>query len=163
MLCKEQPLHFGVAIEMRILLSLLLLSLSSCVPLPQMQQYPSRVPFHAVYDLGDRSVLFSIGGDEGRPKDYTIIPEHSYVVDPSGTCHPIQIKPHDFDVSQHYPFIRDEIFILRSGTVTKPIRLYDGTWKFVLVYRRLGGLHDDTFSFRIWTFFYSPIIHGPPN
>jgi hypothetical protein len=141
----------------------LLFGLQGCVPLPQMEQFPSRIPFHAVYDLGDDYVLFTVGGSENHPKDYEIIPQRSHVIDPSGVRHPIRIKPHDYDVSQHFPFIRDEVFVLRSEAVPKPIALHNGTWKFVLACRRSGVVRADEFSFRIWTFYYNPIIHGPPN
>lgn len=141
----------------------LAVSFTGCFPLPQMDQHPSRIPFHADYERGDDHVLFTIGGSENHPKDYDIIPQRSYVVDPSGLHHPIRIKPHDFDISERFPFIRDEIFVLRSETVPKPIQLHDGTWKFVLAYRRSGVIRDDTFSVRIWTFYYNPIVHGPPN
>ena len=142
---------------------LFLYGLQGCIPLPQMKQQPSRVPFHAVYDLGDKYVLFSIGGDEGHRKNYQIIPQRSYVTDPSGTKHPIRIEPHDYDISEHHPFIRDDIYVLRSETVPKPISINDGTWKFVFAWRRSGAVREDEFSFRIWTFYYNPIIHGPPN
>jgi hypothetical protein len=141
---------------------LLLFSLQGCIPLPQMEQHPSRIPFSAGYDLGDRYVLFAIGS-ENRPKDYAIVPQGSHVIDPSGARHPIRVTPHEYDISQHFPFIRDELFVLRSEADPKPISLRDGTWKFVLAWRRSGTARQDTFSFRIWTFYYNPIIHGPPN
>jgi hypothetical protein len=137
--------------------------LQGCIPLPQMEQLPSRVPFHAVYDLGDDYVLFTIGGSENRPKDYVIIPQHSYVIDPAGGRHPIRVRPHHYDLSENFPFIRDEVSVLRSEVDPKPIGLHDGTWKFVLACRRSGVDRTDEFSFRIWTFYYNPIIHGPPN
>jgi hypothetical protein len=144
--------------------SLLLFGLAGCLPLPQMEKHPSRIPFHASYNgWGEKAVIFTIGGCEERPKDYEILPQRSHVIDPSGKQHPIRIQPHEFDISEHYPFIRDDIFVLRSAAHPAPISLRDGTWKFVLTYRRASGVRTDTFSFRIWTFYYNPIIHGPPN
>lgn len=133
------------------------------MPVPQMKQFPSRIPFHAVYDLGDDYVLFTIGGSENHPKDYVIIPQHSYAIDPSGVRHPIRIKVHDYDVSEHFPFIRDEVSVLSSEATPRPMSLHDGTWKFILACRRSGTMRADAFSFHIRTFYYNPIIHGPPN
>jgi hypothetical protein len=125
---------------------LLLCGLQGCFPLPQMEQQPSRVAFHANYDAGDKYVLFAIGA-ENHPKDYEIVAPHSYV----------------FDIAQHYPFVRDDVFVLRSEADSRPIRLHDGTWSFVLARRVSGSEHQDTFPFRLSTFYYSPLIHGPPN
>jgi hypothetical protein len=127
-----------------------------------MEQQPSRVAFHANYDAGDKYVLFAIGA-ENHPKDYEIVAPHSYVLGPSGARHPIRVQAHEFDIAQHYPFVRDDVFVLRSEADSRPIRLHDGTWSFVLARRVSGSEHQDTFPFRLSTFYYSPLIHGPPN
>jgi hypothetical protein len=135
--------------------------LAGCAPLPQMEQHPARLPFSASYDLWDKHVLFGIGW-QNRPKIYEIVPERSYVVDPSGVHHRIRVKPHDYDVLKNFPFIRDDVSVMRSDTDPKPITLGDGTWKFVLALRSSGKTRKEEFSFTLSTFYYNPISHGSP-
>ncbi len=154
-----------LAHNMRVISSvavLFVVGLQGCVPLPQMEPYPSRIPFSANYDHGNRYVSFSIGS-ENQPKDYQIVAQRSYVISPSGERHPIRVEPHAYDISQRHPFIRDDIFVLRSDEDSKPMLLHNGTWKFVLSCRRSDTVRQDEFSFRIWTFNYNPVLHGPPN
>jgi hypothetical protein len=137
-------------------------SVQATVPILQMEQQPSRTEFSAGYNTGEDYVLFAIG-DETQRKAYEIIPEHSYVIDPSGKHHSIRVKPHDYDISEKYPFVRDDIFVLRSAASPKPIRLYNGTWSFVLAWHSSGQEQQETFSFRLWTFNYDPRKDGPSN
>ena len=118
--------------------------------------------FHANYDTGDKYVLFATG-TQNHPKDYEISSARSYVIDPVGIHHPIRIQPHECDESQHFPFIRDDIFVLQSDTDSKPIKLHDGMWNFILTRRTFSTQRQDTFSFRLRTFYYNPLVHGPPN
>lgn len=141
---------------------LLAVNLHAAVPILQMEQQPSRTAFSADYNTGEDYVLFAIG-DESQRKAYKIIPEHSYVIDPSGKHHPIRVKPHDYDISEKYPFIRDDVFVLRSAASPKPIRLYNGTWSLVLAWQSSGQEQQETFSFRLWTLNYDPRKDGPSN
>jgi hypothetical protein len=140
------------------------LVLQGCMSLPQMEKLPSRVPFHAVYDgRGKKYVLFTIAKDENKPKDYEIVAANSFAIDPKGARHSIRVEPHGFDIEQRYPFVRDDVYVLRSAEKPEPISLRDGTWRFVFKLRRGGAVTTETFSFRLWTFHYTPAIHGAPN
>ncbi len=143
-------------------LVLLMVSLQGCVPIQQVDQLPSPVAFHATYAPDDGYVLFAIG-EETPSKEYEIVPDHSFVVDPSGVHHPIRVEPYDYDVSRRISFVQDEIYVLRSATDSKPIRLHDGIWRFVLTWRSHDQERQETFPLRIWTLHYNPAVQGWPS
>jgi hypothetical protein len=132
------------------------------IPIKQLQQQPSTTDFHMVYDDSEKYVLLSIGSEKAKKK-YAIIDDGSYAVDQSGKHYPISVKPHDFDLSQGFPYIRDRIYVLRSKVNKKVLALHNGTWTFHLNLDDNGQREQKEFSFRLWTFFYNPVIHGAPN
>ena len=38
-----------------------------------------------------------------------------------------------------------------------------GHWVFVLAIEASRKIRVEEFPFRLWTFYYNPILHGPPN
>jgi hypothetical protein len=141
---------------------LLVASLQACIPIQQVDQLTSPVAFHAVYDPDGGYVQFYIG-DLAPPKEYEIVADRSYVIDPSGTHHPVRVEPSREDISRHLDFVGDEIFILHSQKNQNPIKLYNGTWRFVLTWRSHDQEHQETFPLRVWTLFYNPFIQGWPS
>jgi hypothetical protein len=130
------------------------------IPLKQLEKQPSTTSFDMVYDNGH--VLLSIG-DSNQEKRYKIVEAESYASDESGKHYPISVRPHDYDLSQKFPFIRDEIYVFQSREAKKAMSLHNGIWTFHLTLEENGQRLEREFSFRLWTFYYNPIFHGPPN
>jgi hypothetical protein len=130
------------------------------IPLKQLEQQPSSTPFNMNYDNG--CVLLSIGNGNGK-KLYEIVEAESYASDESGKRYPISVRPHDYDLSQKFPYIRDEIYVFQSREAKKAMSLHNGIWTFYLTLEENGQRLEKEFSFRLWTFYYNPIFHGPPN
>ena len=148
------------------------LLLVGCIPLKQLQEQPSSTDFGMTYDCMpfdcDRYVLLVIGKEHSihAKKEYQILENGSYAFDKSGRHYPISVKPHDYDLSQSNQFIRDRIYVLRSKEDKRAICLHNGLWTFHLVlenFENNGQSVEKEFSFRLWTFYYCPIIHGAPN
>ena len=102
-------------------------------------------------------------GTIAEPKKITIIGSKSYVVDPKGIRREVEIEPHEFDIETKSPNIRDRVFVLDTSK-NRMKRLYNGIWKFYITFKSQSG-QEETREFvgKYWTFYYNPILHGPPN
>jgi len=136
------------------------LSLVGCLPL---QQYGvSGGTKNDDFGYYGRFGLLTIGSND-KKKTVTLVPESSYALSPKGVKYGIYTEPHWFDLDRKTPYIRDHVTLVsprgkRIGSMPQ-----NGTWHFHL--ELIGPLVKDSrdFTIRFWTFFYNPIIHGPPN
>jgi len=139
------------------------LALGGCMSVFQIEGEPAQIEFDANYDSGDDYVLFTLG-HPNKPCEYDILAEESHVVDPHGLSHPIVVKPHEFDLSEKYPNVRSDIFILRSEKSRRPERLSPGKWSFVLTLIQSAHVKQTyTFSVHVSKSHYSPFTDGPSN
>jgi hypothetical protein len=120
----------------------------------------SHSDFSASYNGG--YLLFGFYGDLAE-KHYVVVEQESYVFGPNGERYSIYLQPHPYDVQQgnHYPRIQLRIKNSNGRTVHSWGK---GAWRLSLVAKDKDG-NKETFEqdFKLWTFYYSPFIHGAPN
>ena len=105
----------------------------------------------------DRYVL--VGLDMNREK---IVAAQSHILDPSGKRYAIQVEPHQFDMDKKHKLLRAEIYPCRDDG-SRIRRWANGIWAFHFVVETSGAIQVIDQQWKYWTFYYIPIIHGPPN
>ena len=145
-------------------LHLLLLgaSLTGCIPLTQTQINPSeeRLIGHVAED-GSLAVGWKYEDilDESRkPK---IDEKASYATSPKGKRYNLRIIPSNRDIGTYWRTA--SISLVDPSKPQSRVRWRSGSWKIHLEF--LPPHKDMIFDneVRIWTLFYNPIVHGPPN
>jgi len=104
-------------------------------------------------------------GPSNAGKTAKVLVNGSYAIDPSGRRLSIETEEHDYDKQQkdpRAPYIRDRIYVLDQNG-NRLSKLKDGNWKFVFALSTPKGREERTFESKVWTFYYNPILHGPPN
>lgn len=130
-----------------------------CIPLQQ-SSFHGNVKDDHFGHYGDHGLLTI--GDSNAQKTITLLPEQSYAISPEGKRYGIQARDHDFGIAQGYPYVRDQIRIYNAQG--KEIRgLRNGKWIFVFAIKRDGKTVQRRFESNVSTFYYNPILHGPPN
>lgn len=141
------------------LISTLCLTLTGCLPLQQSAFSGGHQGDHFGH-YGDYGLLTI--GDGNQPKKTNILADQSYALSPRGIRYHIKTSDHPFDISQRYPYIRDQIRIYDpKGREIKSLSY--GPWVFVFKLKTEHGIQERTFSSTVSTFYYNPILHGPPN
>ena len=136
------------------------LSLIGCIPLQQSEvSGGTKNDFFRYY--GDYGLL-NIGSTD-KKKTITLLPESSYALSPNGTKYGIYTEPHFYDLDQKYPYIRDHVTLVsprgkRLGSIPQ-----NGIWQFHFDFAGPRGRDTRDFTIKFWTFYYNPILHGPPN
>ena len=101
-------------------------------------------------------------GPSDKAKEKKIIANESYAISPKNKKYRIELQPHDYDISEKFPYIRDRIYLLNDqGSRVRSIG--SGTWILFLMLESKVGKEARELKASVWTFFYNPIIHGPPN
>lgn len=139
--------------------ALIVLALSGCIPLKQAAFEAQQPGDHFGY-YGSYGLLTI--GSSSKKRAVKLVPEHSFAISPSGRRYSIRTKPHDYDLSQGHTYIRDQIRIYDSKGRHKT-SLSDGKWTFVFAVDTGGRIEEHRFGSDVWTFFYNPVLHGPPN
>ena len=134
----------------------LLVFLTGCIPLRQETRVTGPV-YPSLLLCDDRYVL--VGVDMHHEK---IIPEESHITDPKGKRYGIQVEPHQYDIEQKYSALRAEVYpCCADGSRLQ--RWSNGIWSFHFVVETNGVARMIDQRQKYWTFYYNPIIHGPPN
>lgn len=139
--------------------------LAACVPLQQTKIVGGRGYDHFDY-YGETGYGLLQIGPSNAPKQITVIDSQSYALSPQGIQFRIQTQPHPYDIetkSFKVPYIRDRVYVLDSEEhrITRPLN--NGQWKFHFTMRTPKGSETRAFDADLWTFYYNPLIHGPPN
>jgi hypothetical protein len=151
--CNGRKLAFIIFIGLSIVLS-------GCIPLRQ-QALVKGSPDVDLLLCDDRYLLLTIGHGD-MPNDHKIIIQQSYIQSPKGTRYSIQIEPHQFDIEKKFIYLRDDVYPCdASGSRLR--HWSNGIWLVHLVVQTNGELSTFDQQLKFWTFYYNPIIHGPPN
>jgi hypothetical protein len=129
---------------------------TGCIPLRQ-EARVSGPPHPSVLLCDDRYV--SVGIDMYREK---IVAEQSYIADPKGKRYAIQIEPHQFDIEQKFAALRADVYPCDADGL-RLRRWSNDVWSFHFVVETNGVTQVIDQKWKYWTFYYNPIIHGPPN
>jgi hypothetical protein len=134
----------------------LMVLLTGCIPLRQETQVSG--PVHPPLLLcDDRYVL--VGIDTKREQ---IVAAQSHIADPSGKRYTVQVEPHQFDIEQKFEAVRADVYPC-SADGSRIRRWSNGVWSFHFVVESNGLAQTIDQQWKYWTFYYNPIIHGPPN
>ena len=139
--------------------------LTACIPLKQARIVGGRGYDHFGY-YGETGYGLLQIGPSSAPNRITVIDSQSYAIAPNGSRFRIRTEPHPYDIetkSFKVPYIRDRVYVLDSAgrRITKPLK--NGQWKFHFTFLTPQGVRTRYFDAKLWTFYYNPIIHGPPN
>jgi hypothetical protein len=137
----------------------LALGLTGCIPLQQTKITGGQNNDYFGYydDYG----LLNIG-TWNETKAIHILAVDSYAIGAGNEKYGIRSEPHQYDIDKNYPYIRDRIYVIdKNGKQLG--RLKSGKWKFVFNFETQDGKDSRTFDASVSTFYYTPIIHGPPN
>ncbi len=112
------------------------------------------------FGFGDGYGLLTINHQK---QPITVIDNESYALSPKGKKIGVRTKPHEYDLEQKQfnPRIRVDFIDSSGNTLTN---LSNGKWRFHFKFVKedqTQGSQD--FEFNVTTFYYNPIIDGPPN
>jgi hypothetical protein len=142
-----------------LLLASSFLFLIGCMPLKQTETIQESSDISGSYE--DGYILLYVD-QEYWDKKYTIDPVSSYVLGPNGKQYEIKTETHEYDLQNHSKKPRERIYIKsKDGEVIN--RWEDGVWKLVLNLKNKDSVKIKELEIKIWTFIYSPLIHGAPN
>jgi len=111
--------------------------------------------------VDDRYLLVQIG-PSNIPNGHKIIPAESYLVSPRGTRYTVEVEPHQFDIEQKFPYIRERVY--RCDASGGRVHSWsNGVWRVHLAVDNAGIRSAIDQQIKFWTFFYNPLFHGPPN
>ena len=129
---------------------------TGCIPLRQ-QVLVSGPAYPPVLLTDDRCLL--VGIDVKREQ---IVAELSRVTDPNGKRYGVQVEPHQFDIDQNSGGVRADVY--PSAADGSRLRSWaNGVWSFHFVVKSNGVDQVIDQKWKYWTFYYNPLIHGPPN
>jgi hypothetical protein len=150
-----QPIRFlAIAVLFQLLIG--------CVPLTQERIVGGHTYDHFGYSQDERCGLLQVG-PSNRRRTATIIPERSYATSPDGIRFGIATRLHPYDLTAGHTYVRERVYLLDKGGHQINRKWKDGQWIFHFALRTPHGEDTRDFHADLWTFYYNPIIHGPPN
>jgi hypothetical protein len=138
-----------------------ILMASGCMPLQQYKQLGGNTAEHLAV-LDDHTAFQLSMGKGSTPEKNRIIAEDSRIISPSGKSYGVQVKPHQYDIRVKHDEIRQNIYPVQNDGVLVEIRK-NGNWSLHLVIEKEGIRRTVDQQLKISTFYYNPLIHGPPN
>ncbi len=139
----------------------LIVVLAGCLPLRQYELVSG--PSHPRVGLDEPNFAsidyLLVDIDMKREK---ILPAQSYILNPKGKRYTIQVQPHQFDIEQKFDVLRAQVN-LYDVNGSRVRRWSNGIWSFHFVVETNGVTQAIDQQWKYWTFYYNPIIHGPPN
>jgi len=95
------------------------------------------------------------------PKKFKMNVESSYVVGPNGKKYSIFPVPNQWDIEEGRPPRYEYCLKNNEGKIIKSCE--DGIWKIFVKLENIESNITKELEIKIWTFIYSPFIHGAPN
>lgn len=134
----------------------LLVLLAGCLPLKRAELVSGPL-FPRMILCDDRYLLIEI--DMRTEK---ILTAQSRIAAPSGKAYSIQVEPHQYDIEQDHQKLRPEVYPCNADG-SRIQHWPNGTWSFHFVVETNGIAQAIDQRWKYSTFYYNPIIHGPPN
>ncbi len=151
MAVKQKKFHLSA-------LFTLIFSLTGCIPLRQEERISG--PVHPTVLISkDQHLYLLVEIDLNREK---LVAEQSYLVAPSRKRYGVQVESHKYDKEQKFHATRADVYPVDADG-SRLRRWQKGVWSFHFVIESNGISQVVDQKWRYWTFYYNPIIHGPPN
>jgi hypothetical protein len=142
--------------------ALMPLFLLGCIPLTQDRIVGGRGYDHFGYYEDMHCGLLQIGASNRR-RTATIIPAKSYAIGPDGVRRALATQPHPYDLTAGHPYVREQVYLLDGAGHRITRKWRNGAWTFHFALQTPTGRQTRDFHADLWTFYYNPLIHGPPN
>lgn len=136
------------------------LGLSGCMPLRQ--QKTLKGGSDSDFLLCEDHFLLAQFSPSNQPNTQKVIPEDSYILSPRGERYAVEVEPHQFDIEQKYPCIRERIYPVDVHG-QRLHRWSNGIWIVHVALDTPAGRSTLEEQIKFWTFWYNPLVHGPPN
>lgn len=139
-----------------IIISICLIIFYSCLPLPQHKLLSKSSDISAQYD---EEGYFKIWIDKQTwIRDLRLIDNLSYAIHEDDKKYNIQSEE-QVDSPRYRSY---KIFIVNEkGNITTALKA--GIWEIYLHLQKGDKVQEEAIKFRLWTFYYNPLIHGAPN
>ena len=150
--------------KLYLLIIILTAVLSGCIPLAQTHIHPSRTDF--ICHVSDGGLYIGWQSNSAEPsKQSDIDISSSWAVSPKGHVYAFNAVPRTY-LTGEKSYWRDTTLYLRElnmslGKDSK--RWGNGNWKLHLAFTNRISHKPIDAEVKISTFYYNPIIHGPPN
>ena len=105
-------------------------------------------------------------GPSNAPNSFNVIDAESYAVSPDQVRYGIETEPHPFDLREDksplVPYIRDRVYLVKADGKRLKRKWKNGRWQFHFALDGLTGRTGRDFTMDMGTFYYNPVVHGPP-
>ncbi|MCD4691842.1 MAG: hypothetical protein K8R79_02915 [Calditrichales bacterium] len=145
-----------------IISSMMLLFLTSCLPLKQ-----------TYGDFSDQGFTLSVEGKYAslslNPANYPtkpiILSEESYAEDESGKRYPLIVNPEEYSEYRNSLNVKVDFLFLKASKnpMSKYKSWHNGYWTLYLKIKCGRERFEKHISFEVANLYYNPIIHGAPN
>ena len=147
--------------HMRVALACIVMSLAGCIPLQQTDIRGGNAGDNFSW-FDETSYGLLVIGNKDPVNGIRVVDSKSFAYGPGGEKYRVHSEPHFNDVRDRSRYVRTHItFLDDKGSQER--HLTSGTWRFDFVFIRDGIEQSRTFSGRLWTYYYVPIIDGAPN
>ncbi len=148
-----------------IMAGLVALLLSGCIPLKQYNVTNERGEWYQGFGYCEGYGLLQMG-QSNQPKKGPIVDAESFAIGPRGKQYGVESELHPYDLREdrdpRLKYVRDRIYLVDAKN--KRLSTWrNGDWQFTFVQDTPDGKVTQTVNMTLWTFFYNPVIHGPPN
>ena len=140
------------------------LLLTACMPLVQIDWASSDEEIRIAPERDELAVTVLTSSPQEAQKIF-INSSSSYAISPEGVKYEIEFARNQYatklGLEDNSPWA--SFFVsLKKSPGQKAVELENGDWELFLAFGN-ANRGDIKAKFKLWTFWYSPLIHGPPN
>jgi hypothetical protein len=138
-----------------------LVLLVGCMPLKQITWHSSTDEIRISPESAQIHVNILATTDNPTNKP-TIDTERSFAISPSGRRYTLQVTKNEYSNKYTSRWTADYVALI-DPTNNRRHKWENGEWKLHLFFTGPISRKPIESKFKLWTFWYCPIIHGPPN
>jgi len=147
---------------MKMTSGLLLLFLSGCLPLKQIEWHTSTNEIRISPEYSEIHVCVLTQTDDPAKKPM-IDAARSYAVSPMGERLSLSVRMNSYAAKFKSPWTADYVRLYDPNNSNRRPKWQNGEWDLNLVFSDPSQRAPIYSVFKLWTFWYCPLIHGPPN
>ena len=139
----------------------LLVFVAGCMPLKQIEWYTSTHEIGISPESDESSVSILAGTDNPTNKPSIDI-TRSYAISPSGKRYVLRVTKNEFAAKYVSPWTSDYVSLVDPASNHR-CAWVNGDWELDLFFTGPIPREPIKSKFKLWTFWYCPLIHGTPN